>query len=340
MTTARNAAELPFVSVIIPCLNERDYIERCLDSVVASGYPLEKLEVIVVDGMSADGTRDVLRDYAKTHSFFKLVDNPQQIIPKALNLGFRASKGSVILRMDAHTTYAPDYIPQCVEWLLKTGADAVGGVLVTKAAAPTRMAEAIAAGMSSLFGVGDSYFRIGSSVPRYVDTVPFGCYRREILEKAGLFDEHMSRSEDDEFHTRLVQRGGKILLVPQIVSSYYARATLSELAWQYFSYGSFKPRVIRKLKTVATLRQLAPPFLIVAAAGSGVAAFFHPMARDMFFTLLAARRMRWRALRPRRSPRRGAVGGCCRICRSCLRRSTFATVSGSSVDSGTCSSAA
>ncbi len=284
-TVPPQSMELPKVSVIMPCLNERDYIASCLDSVVASGFPVDKLEIIVVDGMSDDGTREILHEYAKRHSFIKLMDNPRQITPTALNLGFRASSSDIILRMDAHTIYAPGYIPKCVAWLLKGQSDAVGGVSVTKPGKMTTVAEAIAAGMSSRFGVGNAHFRIGSSRPRYVDTVPFGCYRRETLEKMGLFDESLLRNQDDEFHARLIQRGGKILLVPEIVSYYHARENLSELAKQYFSYGRFKPRVIKKLGTVTTWRQLVPPLFLVSLAVCTLGALFHPVPRALFFAL-------------------------------------------------------
>jgi glycosyltransferase involved in cell wall biosynthesis len=246
------------VTVVIPCRNERGFINRCLDSVLATEYPIRDLEVIVVDGISDDGTRDILRDYEAAYDCVSVIDNPDRIVPKALNLGISKSRGSVIVRIDVHADYPPTYIPNLVSWLETSGADNVGGIAITLPASDTLVARAIARGLSHPFGVGNSHFRIGIGEPRWVDTVPFGCFRRELFERIGGFDEALVRNQDDEFNARLTQSGGRILLVPEITFRYYARGTLGKLWHMYYQYGYFKPLGIYKLGTVPTVRQIVP----------------------------------------------------------------------------------
>jgi len=262
--------DLPFVSIIIPCRNEEKFIAKCLNSILANDYPKDKLEVLIVDGMSEDGTREIVKEY----SFIKLLDNPKKIVPTAMNLGIKDAKGSIIIRMDAHNEYPKDYISEVVYWLEKSGADNVGGILVTLPGADTLKARAIAAALSSPFGVGNSMFRIGVTKATYVDTVPFGAYRKEVFERIGLFDEDLVRNQDDEFNLRLIKNGGKILLVPEIVSYYYARDLLSKLWKMYFQYGYFKVRVIQKVGTILTCRQLIPSIFVVSVAITGILSFF------------------------------------------------------------------
>jgi len=181
-----------------------------------------------------------------------------------LNRGIAAAHGSIIMRMDAHVDYPTDYIRLLVALLEESKADNVGGVCRTEPAADTPIARAIAVGMSHPLGVGNSYFRIGTSEDRWVDTVPFGCYRKEVFERIGLFDEELVRNQDDEFNLRLIRSGGKILLTPKVVCRYYARDTLKKLWRMYYQYGYFKPLVVRKVKGVVTLRQLLPPLFVTS----------------------------------------------------------------------------
>jgi len=253
---------LPFVSVIIPSRNEENFIARCLVSIVAQDYPRETLEVLVIDGMSEDKTRDITSQYSEGHPFLKLLDNPKKIVPAALNIGINKSQGEIIVRMDAHNTYEKDYISKCARYLQKLQADNVGGLWITLPGADTLIAHAIALGLSHPFGVGNASYRIGTKEPKYVDTVPFGCYRKEVFEKVGLFDEDLVRNQDDEFNLRLIKNGGKILLVPDIVSYYYARDSLSKLWKMYYQYGYFKPLVAQKVGGVLTWRQLIPALFV------------------------------------------------------------------------------
>lgn len=260
----------PFVSVAVPCRNEQAYIAACLDSILANDYPPNRLEILVADGQSDDGTREILARYVGSHSCVTLLENPRRNTPAALNTAIKAAKGSVIIRMDAHVLYPRNYIRRLVDALEETGADNVGGVLETIPADSTPTARAIALGLSHRFGVGNSHFRTGARERREVDTVPFGCYRREIFERVGLFDEEMIRNQDDEFNFRLIRSGGRVLLVPDVRCRYFARRSFPQLARMYYQYGYFKPLVARKVGRVMTVRQLVPSLLIgalVASAG-------------------------------------------------------------------------
>ncbi|HLB82824.1 MAG TPA: glycosyltransferase family 2 protein [Gemmatimonadales bacterium] len=262
----------PFVSVIVPCRNEEQHIGRCLESILASDYPHDRMELLVVDGMSTDRTRELVAWYAARHPVIRLLDNPRRIAPSGLNLGIQAARGEVILRMDAHVIYLPSYLPILVRALLERGADNVGGVLETLPGADTPVARAIALGLAHPLGVGNSYFRVGAPEPRWVDTVAFGCFRREAFERAGLFDEELVRNQDDEFNFRLIRRGGRVLLMPTARAYYVARRSLRQLWRMYFQYGYFKPLVARKVGKVMTLRQLVPALFVTTLAMSGLAA--------------------------------------------------------------------
>lgn len=272
--------EPPFVSVVVPCRNEIRHIDACLASVASTTYPPDRLEVLVVDGMSDDGTRDRIGKHAGSVRV-RLLDNAARTAPAAMNVGIRAARGSVIVRMDAHCAYPDDYIPKLVHWLQTSGADNVGGVCRTRPADESPKARAIAIAVSHPFGVGNSYFRIGTAEPRWVDTVPFGCFRRGIFDRIGLFDEELVRNQDDELNARLIQAGGRILLIPEIVSEYYARESLGKLWRMYWQYGLFKPLAARKLGRVTTLRQLVPALFVTALLLAGTLAVLQPAFRTL-----------------------------------------------------------
>jgi len=262
---------VPTVSVIVPCRDEERYIARCLDSIAATDYPRERLEVLAVDGVSEDRTRAIVADYGARYPFIRLLDNPGRIPPTAVNTGIRAARGEILVRVDAHGVYPPNYIPALVAALEQTGADSVGGVLVTLPANDTAIAQGIAIAMSHPFGVGNSYFRVGVREPRWVDTIAFFCCRRETFDRVGLFDETLARDEDSEFNGRLIQAGGRILLVPHVTAQYYARDSLWQLARMYHQYGYSKPLVARKLGRVTTVRQLVPAGFVTALAAATLA---------------------------------------------------------------------
>jgi len=278
---------LPLVSVIVPCRNEERYIARCLDSILAGDYPRDRLEVLVVDGRSDDRTREILDAYVSRQPGIRVVDNPGRIQPSALNAGIRAARGEILIRMDAHVLYPSNYIPDLVAALRHSGADNVGGVLVTRPGSETAMARAIAIAMAHPFGVGNAYFRIGVGKPRWVDTIAFFCCRRETFEQAGWFDEDLARNEDGEFNARLIMRGGRILLVPHVVAYYYARDTVGQAARMFHQYGYFKPLVARKLGRVMSLRQLVPPGFVAALAATAALSPWLPAAGLAFGTMVS-----------------------------------------------------
>lgn len=262
------------LSIIIPCRNEERYIGNCLETLIANDYPADTYEIIVVDGMSDDKTREVLEKFTNIFKSIKVLDNPEKVTPVALNRGIREARGKYILILSSHSKVDRTFIKANIAALAKYTSDCVGGLLVTLPANGSVLAKAIASALSSSFGVGNAHFRTGSKKVRYVDTVPFGCYRRELFGKIGYFDEDLIRNQDDEFNLRLIKNGGKILLVPDIVSYYYARPSLGKLWKMYFQYGYFKPLVARKVGGVLTLRQLIPSCFILGLLITSFLSFF------------------------------------------------------------------
>jgi len=213
--------------------------------------------------MSNDGTREIIGEYQQKHPYIRLLLNEKRFVPFALNMGIRKSQGEVIIRMDAHSEYPENYISILVRYLIKLKADNVGGVWITKPANDSPKAGSIAVALSSVFGVGNSYYRLGIKDIRKVDTVPFGCFRRRIFDKIGLFDEELLRNQDDELNARIIENGGSVYLIPEVAISYYARSDISSLFKMFFQYAYFKPLVNRKLKKPATLRQFVPPLFVM-----------------------------------------------------------------------------
>lgn len=261
-------SSLPFVTVIMPVRNEAAYIDRSLGSVLAQDYPPDCLEILVIDGLSDDGTREVVRAYQATHPRLWLLDNHARIVPPGLNLGIRQARGEIIVRVDGHCEIAPDYVSRCVQHLLEDEVDAVGGPIET--IGETAEAEAIALAMSSWFGVGGSAFRTVDDRAMLVETVAFPAYRRETLARLGPFDEELVRNQDDEYNYRLLKHGGKILLSPDIRSRYYSRSSLSKLWRQYYQYGFWKVRVMQKHPRQMRWRQFVPGVFVASLATSAV----------------------------------------------------------------------
>jgi glycosyltransferase involved in cell wall biosynthesis len=249
----------PFITIIVPCRNEEKYISLMLDNIVLQDYNKSLLEVFIIDGMSTDSTPGIIKRYSDRYNYIRYLKNENKEVSYALNLGILESKGEVIIRMDAHCVFPPDYVSALVDSLLTTNADNVGGIIITVPADDTLKSLAISKGMSSPFGVGMSEFRIGAKRIMKVSTVPFGCYRREVFDKVGLFDIELVRNQDDEFNGRLVKSGGSIILIPDIKIKYYARDRLSRLFLMMYQYGFFKPLVNIKLGSPATIRQFFPP---------------------------------------------------------------------------------
>jgi succinoglycan biosynthesis protein ExoA len=249
------------VSVVVPCYNERDHIKACVRSVLAQEPPDGGFEVIVADGMSNDGTRDILMCLAREDPRMRVIDNPGRIVSTGLNAAICVAQGTVIIRMDVHTNYAPDYVRQCVSVLQETGADNVGGPWV--AWGDAYMSRAIAAAFQSPFAAGGAR----GHHPEYegiVDTVYLGCWPRKIFDRVGFFDEELVRNQDDEFNLRLSRAGGKVWQSPRIKSWYRPRRSLRALVRQYMQYGYWKVRVIQKHKLPASARHLIPVCFVLA----------------------------------------------------------------------------
>ncbi|MGQ0810222.1 MAG: glycosyltransferase family 2 protein [Nitrospiraceae bacterium] len=249
------------VSVIVPCRAEEDSIEECMRSILDQEPLPERFEVIAADGMSTDRTCDILRRLALEDSRLRVIDNPGRMVSSGLNAAIAIARGQFILRMDAHTVYAKDYVSQCIAVLRQTGADNVGGPALTWATSYVQ--KAIAAAFHSPFAVGGARFH-DPHYEGYVDTVPYGCWPREVFSRIGLFDEELVRNQDDEFNLRLVRFGGKIWQSPQIKSWYRTRGTLTELFRQYRQYGYWKVRVIQKHHLPASIRHVVPAGFILS----------------------------------------------------------------------------
>lgn len=252
----------PIVSILIPCRNEEQFIGRCLDSILANDYPYEQLEILVLDGMSEDDTRQIVKGYAWNHPFLKLVDNPSRTTPAALNLGIRLTKASIVMRMDAHARYDKHYISRCVEALGRYKADNVGGIWKIVPRTKTLFGQGVAQALAHPFGVGNAQYRYAEGgEPQWVDTVPYFCMRKWKLGEVGLFNEKLTRGQDMEFSLRLRKAGGRTLLLPAVVSYYHARSDVRSF-WRHnwvngvwailpFAYSAIMPVAGRHLVPLA-----------------------------------------------------------------------------------------
>jgi len=269
----------PTVSIVIPCLNEVAYIERCVRSTMTQTYPNEHIHVVVADGGSNDGTLQKLIELAGVFPQLVVVDNPKRFTPVALNLGVNATASDVVVILGAHAELSADFVERCIDALtLHPDAGCVGGIIEN--VHENHTAAIVSRAMQSPFGVGNARFRTGGNAG-YVDTVAFGAYRREAFQTIGLFDEDLVRNQDDEFNYRLTKAGYKVWFEPEIRSKYYVRASYKKLFRQYFQYGYWKVFVNRKHKAVTTWRQLVPfafvLWLVTASVLSAISASFVPL---------------------------------------------------------------
>lgn len=280
-----SAAATPGLSVIVPCRNERDAIGSFIANLLAQEAVPGGMEVIIADGGSDDGTRERLDELARMDPRFLVIDNPAGTVSPGLNLAIRQARGSVVARMDVHTEYAPDYLQCCVEELERTRAGNVGGPARTRASGYFQRANAAAYG--SPFAVGGARFH-DESFEGLVDTVPYGCWRRQTLVDLGCFDEELVRNQDDELNLRLVRRGGRIWQTPRIRSWYRPRRTPSSLFMQYFQYGYWKVRVIRKHRAAGSWRHLVPALALACGLALLGAAPWLPLAGISLGVCIAA----------------------------------------------------
>jgi len=251
--------------IIIPCFNEEKTITRLLEAIHAQDFPRKDLEVVIADGLSTDGTRKRISEFQRQHKGLdiKVLDNNARTIPAALNLAIRTAKGESIIRLDAHCIPQPDYVSKSMAALEAGRGWNVGGVWDIQPSANGWIAESIAGAASHPLGVGDAFYRYTGRAGE-VDTVPFGAFRRDLIDRIGGFDETLLSNEDYEFNTRIRKAGGKVWLDPTIRSIYFARPTLSQLAKQYARYGYWKQQMLRRYPNSLRLRQALPPIFVLS----------------------------------------------------------------------------
>lgn len=265
------------VSVVIPCFNEEKTIALLLDAIYQQSYPTEMMEVVIADGMSTDRTLEVIANYSHSHEHLviKVVDNRERNIPAGLNRAIEASKGSIIVRMDAHSIPDHDYVERAVENLMSGKGDNVGGQWDIQAGADTWIAQSIAVAASHPLAVGGVSYRIGGQA-KAVDTVPFGSFNRELFDEIGKFDEDLLSNEDYDLNTRIRKQGGTVWFDPQMKIKYFARPTFAQLAKQYWRYGYWKLQMLRKYPESLRFRQAIPPLFLLSLVFLVIIGIFVP----------------------------------------------------------------
>ena len=275
----------PTVSVIVPCYNEEKTIRHLLEAVLAQTYPRGLMELVISDGMSTDRTREVIANFQKEHPdlTIRVVENSVRAIPSGLNQAIRESKGEIIVRLDAHSMPIPEYVERCVAAHQSGKGDNVGGVWEIRPGADTWIAKSISFAAAHPLGVGDAMYRLSAKAGA-VDTVPFGSFRRTLIDKIGAFDETLLTNEDYEFNTRVRESGGMVWLDPSIRSVYFSRSTFGKLAAQYWRYGFWKFKMLQRYPHTLRWRQALPPLFVFSLFVLIVLSLFIGFAR----TLLAA----------------------------------------------------
>ena len=270
----------PTASIIVPCYNEQATIRLLLEAIYVQTYPRQEIEVLISDGQSSDGTRQVIQAYQDEYPdlSIRVLDNPQQSIPSALNIAIRAAKGEYIIRMDAHSKPYPDYVERCIRALEFGKGDNVGGVWEIQPGGTGWLAGSIAVAAAHPLGVGDAHYRVGGEA-KAVDTVPFGSYRRSYAMQIGMYDESLLTNEDYEFNTRIRSAGGTVWFDPSIRSIYYSRGNILALANQYFRYGYWKGKMLRRYPGTLRWRQLLPPLFAASLFVFSVVGLFIPVFR-------------------------------------------------------------
>lgn len=282
----------PLVSIIVPCRNEEEFIGRCLNSLLAQDYPKDRIEILIVDGASTDRTREIIQDYKAKDDRIQLFNNPKVFTPISMNLGIKNAKGDLITKSDAHTIYPSDYISKCVRYLNEYKTDAVGGITHNVPANNSLAAKAVVLVLDSPLGGGGS-FRRAQGKPRLADTAFGICYRKEVFDQVGLFNEKLISSQDIDINLRLIQDGGKILLAPDIKLTYYPKQKTLASFWRRNIWGGvwvilplkydspiFKPRHLVPLVFVSSLLLSAISYWPLAV---GILALY--FAATIYFSL-------------------------------------------------------
>ena len=263
------------LSVICPIYNEEKYIAKCIDSMLEQDYPKDDLEIILVDGMSTDNTRKIVAGYVKQYPFIRLIDNPHRIAPWAMNIGVKESKGDIIMRLDAHATYEKNYFSSLAYGITKYNADNIGSVCKTDVLNKTAKTLAIREVLSNKFGVGNSTFRTGIEGVQEVETVPFGCWKRDVFSKYGFYDVRLVRNQDIELNKRIIRGGGKIIIVPDTFCTYLARETFKALAKNNFGNGKWNILTVYYTKEMRSLslRHFVPLAFILSVLIPSIVGF-------------------------------------------------------------------
>ncbi|HET6844110.1 MAG TPA: glycosyltransferase family 2 protein [Candidatus Angelobacter sp.] len=266
---------MPSVSVIVPVRNEAKTILPCLHSLLSQTLPPSQYEIIVVDGMSEDDSMAIVRGLRAEASNLIVLKNPSRIMPAGMNIGLHRAASPVIVVAGAHTSYPAHYLETCLKYLDKTGADVVGGPLLTAARGGGFAPGMIAAILSSRFGVGNAAFRTGLQ-EGWVDTVPYGAYRKEVFDHCGRYNEYLVRAQDTELHARIRHAGRRIYQTPELLTHYYPVPTFPALWRKAFLDGKWQYLAAVKNPQSFSLRRFAPVFLVLFLAGSGLMAIFFP----------------------------------------------------------------
>jgi len=264
----------PLVTVAMPCLDEAHHVEACLASVLAQDYPPDRLEVLVADGGSTDGTRQILARLAAADPRVQVIDNPDRLQASGMNAAIRKARGDVIVRMDVHCDYAPGYLRKCVEALRRTGAENVGGA--QRARATTPFQRALCAALESPLGVGGARYR-SEDQEGFVDTVFLGAFPRRVFEEVGLYDPGAATNEDAELNQRIVAAGGRVYLSREIVVHYFPRGSFRALARQYFRYGRGRARTLLKHRGLLSVRPVLPAAMVAAGLALLATAHLQPL---------------------------------------------------------------
>lgn len=263
------------VSLVIPVRNEQNHINSCVESILNQDFSNDQLEVIFIDGNSNDGTKDIINSYIKKYpDLIRLLDNPNETVPFAMNIGIKNSIGDYIIRLDAHSEYPNNYISECKRTIENVEADNVGGLALTKGKG--FIGNAFAKVLSSKFGVGNSGFRTNAK-SGYVDTVPFGTYKREAFEKYGYYDERLTRNQDYELNYRIRKNGGKIYLDSDISLTYFCRNTLSGILKQSYENGKWNIITSKLCPGTMSIRHFIPLLFTLSLIGLPILSFIHSL---------------------------------------------------------------
>jgi glycosyltransferase involved in cell wall biosynthesis len=272
-------SERPFVTVAVPCYNEAAFVEACMHSIFAQTYPAHRMEILVADGGSDDGTRDVLERLAARDARLVVMHSPARLQAASMNLMIGAARGDVVVRMDVHCEYAPNYLEACVDVLEQTGADNVGGA--QRARAKTAFQRALCAALESPLGVGGAAYR-SPHKEGFVDTVFLGAFRKSVFERVGLYDPNAMTNEDAELNQRLIEAGGKIYLSRKIEVHYYPRASFAALSRQYLRYGYGRARTLLKHRRFLAWRSAFPFAAVAVGTALVVTRRLRPLAPGAF----------------------------------------------------------